>query len=205
MKYLTEAINLPHDRWVPRQLFQCQELNGQYEEALAGWKDYMERYPGSMTAVEVAPRFIMRNEGLLYESRAKELRAQAKQAANAEEAALLRQQADEYWAKARQTWDELADPFGEGRKMLMEALDMREEGRYLEAIAVLDKARWDTAALWLEFSELIIEIKQEADIPLSVSEAKSVMRDSEVGICPGMPKEEQERRMRVRETYEAGI
>ncbi len=205
VKYLTEAINLPHDRWVPRQLFQCQELNGQYEEALAGWKDYMERYPGSMTAVEVAPRFIMRNEGLLYESRAKELRAQAKQAANAEEAALLRQQADEYWAKARQTWDELADPFGEGRKMLMEALDMREEGRYLEAIAVLDKARWDTAALWLEFSELIIEIKQEADIPLSVSEKKSVMRDSEVGICPGMPKEEQERRMRVRETYEAGI
>ena len=77
-KYLSEAINLPHDRWVPRQLFQCQELNGQYEEALAGWADYVKRYPGSMTAVEVAPRFILRNQGLLYEKKAEDLRNEAR-------------------------------------------------------------------------------------------------------------------------------
>lgn len=205
VKYLSEAINLPHDRWVPRQLFQCQELNGQYEEALAGWKDYVERYPGSMTAVEVAPRFIMRNEGLLFEKKAEELRKQAKTSSNPEEVAALLKQADEFYTKARETWDKLADPFGEGRKMRMEALEMRESGRYLEAIAMLDKARWDTAALWQEFSNLIIEIKQEANIPLSVSEKKSVMRESEVGVCPGMPKEEQERRLKAAEEIQAGF
>lgn len=205
VKYLAEAIRLPHDRWVPRQLFQCQELNGQYEEALKGWKDYMERYPGSMTAVEVAPRFILRNQGLLYEKRVEELRNQAKETSDPAAAEQLRKEVEKNNTLARGVWDELADPFGEGRKMRMQALDMREEGRYLEALAVLDKARWDTAALWDEFSELIIDIKNEAEIPLSVSEKKSVMRESEVGICPGMPKDEQERRLRAKEEIEAAF
>ena len=52
---------------------------------------------------------------------------------------------------------------------------------------------------------LIIEIKQEANIPLSVSEKKSVMRESEVGVCPGMPKEEQERRLKAAEEIQAGF
>jgi len=203
VKYLSEAVRLPHDRWVPRQLFQCQELNGQHEEALAGWQDYVERYPGSMTAVEVAPRFILRNQGLIYEKRAEELRRQAKATDAPARAEQLKAEAEEYWRRARDTWNDLNDPFGEGRKMRMEALDMREEGRYLEAIAILDKARWDTAALWQEFSELIIELKQEAGIPLSVSEKKAVMRESEVGVCPGMPPEERERRLRAAEEIEA--
>jgi len=203
VKYLSDAINLPHDRWVPRQLFQCQELNGQYEEALAGWRDYVKRYPDSMTALEVAPRFILRNQGLLYEKKAEDLRKEIKKITDPVEAGNLRAQAQEYYDKARETWNELSDPFGEGRKMRMKALDMREEGRYLEAIALLDKARWDTAALWDEFSALIIEIKKEANIPLSVSEKKSVMRESEVGLCPGMPREEQERRMKAAEEIQA--
>ena len=124
---------------------------------------------------------------------------------DAAEAEKLRTQATEYYNKARETWNELSDPYGEGRKMRMEALDLREEGRYLEAIAMLDKARWDTAALWDEFSALIIEMKKEAKIPLSVSEKKSVMRETEVGICPGMPQEEQERRLKAAEDIQASF
>lgn len=165
----------------------------------------MKRFPGSMTAVEVAPRFILRNQGLLYEKKADDLRKEARNTVDEDKAKKLRAEANEYYDKARQTWNELADPFGEGRKMRMEALDMREEGRYLEAIALLDKARWDTAALWDEFSALIIEIKQEADIPLSVSEKKSVLRDTEVGICPGMPRDEQERRLKAAEEIQSGF
>ena len=50
VRYLSEAIRQPHDRWVPRQLYICKEMNGQYEEAVAGWQDYMKRFPESQTA-----------------------------------------------------------------------------------------------------------------------------------------------------------
>ncbi len=203
VRYLSEAIRVPHDRWVPRQLFLSYELNGQFEEALAGWQDYIERFPGSMTAVEVAPRFIMRNQGHIYEQRSHELRKQSYETDDPQQRETLQEQSTAYWERARETWRNLNDPYGEGRLMLMEGLDMRLDGRYLESIALLDKARWETAALWEELSDLIIEIKQEAGIPLSVSEKKAVLRESEVGICPGMPPEEQERRLRAIEEIEA--
>ena len=203
VRYLSEAIRVPHDRWVPRQLFLSYELNGQFEEALAGWQDYIERFPGSMTAVEVAPRFIMRNQGHIYEQRSHELRKQSYETDDPQQRETLQEQSTAYWERARETWRNLNDPYGEGRLMLMEGLDMRLDGRYLESIALLDKARWETAALWEELSDLIIETKQEAGIPLSVSEKKAVLRESEVGICPGMPPEEQERRLRAIEEIEA--
>lgn len=205
VKYLAEAIRLPHDRWVPRQLFICQELNGQYGDALEGWKDYVERYPDSMTAVEVAPRFIMRNEGLLFETEARVLREQARNTTDSAKAQQLRAEAEALWVKARNTWTILDDPYGEGRKLMMDALDLREEGRYLEAIAVLDKARWDTGALFQEFSSLIMEMKQEAAIPLSVSEKKALLRESEVGLCNGMPEEERQRRLQSAESIESSF
>ncbi len=203
VRYLSEAIRVPHDRWVPRQLFLSYELNGQFEEALAGWQDYIIRFPGSMTAVEVAPRFIMRNQGHIYEQRSHELRKQSYETDDPQQRETLQEQSTAYWERARETWRNLNDPYGEGRLMLMEGLDMRLDGRYLESIALLDKARWETAALWEELSDLIIETKQEAGIPLSVSEKKAVLRESEVGICPGMPPEEQERRLRAIEEIEA--
>lgn len=86
---------------------------------------------------------------------------------------------------------------------MMDALDLREEGRYLEAIATLDKARWDTGALFEEFSSLIMEIKLEAHIPLSVSEKKALLRESEVGLCSGMPDEERQRRLKSAESIES--
>ena len=205
VKYLTEAVALPHEQYVPRQLFLCQELNGQYEDALAGWKDYAARYPDSTISTEVAPRFILRNEGLILEKKAEALRRQAASAPDPAEAARLNASANETWEQARDVWGRVNDPFGEGRKMRMQALDLRQDGRHLEAIALLDKARWDSSDLWDEFSDLIIEIKQEADIPLTVSEKKAVLRESEIGICPGMPEAEKEKRLNAAREIEASF
>lgn len=205
VKYLTEAVALPHQDFVPRQLFLCQELNGQYEDALAGWKDYAMRYPESTIAQEVAPRFILRNEGLILEREAEALLRKAKSAADPAEAAQLTADAHASWEKAREVWSRVNDPFGEGRKLRMQALDLRQEGRQLEAIALLDKARWDSSDLWNEFSNLIIEIKQEANIPLTVSEKKAVLRESEIGICAGMPEVEKEKRLNTAKEIEASF
>ncbi len=205
VKYLSEAIRLPHDRWVPRQLFLCQELNGQYEEALAGWRDYIERYPGSMAAIDVAPRAMMRNEGMIFEKRSEALSLAAKQTSDPVEAESLRAQSVQNRQRAYDIWAQMNDPYGDGRQLRMQALDLRDQGRFLEAIAVLDKARWETAAIWQELSSMIIEIKKEAGIPLSVSEKKAVMRESETGVCPGMPAHERERRQRMVEEIESTL
>ncbi len=50
---------------------------------------------------------------------------------------------------------------------------------------------------------MIIKIKQEAKIPLTVSEKKAVLRDSVVGVCAGMPPEEREKRLRAAEELQA--
>lgn len=203
VKYLTEAVRLPHEQYVPRQLLLCQELNGQYEDALTGWKDYAARYPESTISQDVAPRFILRNEALILERDYEQFRRQALQTDDPDEKARLNARAEECWQKARAVWSEVNDPYGEGRKLRMDALELRREGRYLEAIAFLDRARWESSELWQEFSDLIIEIKQEADIPLTVSEKKAVLRDSVVGVCAGMPAEEREKRLRAAEELEA--
>lgn len=205
VKYLTEAVALPHEQYVPRQLFLCLELNGQYEEALASWKDYAERFRENPVVQEVAPRFIARNEGFLLENRAAELRKRARETVDNAEAERLNAEADALWEQARAVWESINDPFGEGRKMRMEALDMRQEGRYLEAIAFLDKARWEASDLFNDFSDLIIEIKQEAEIPLTISEKKAVIRESEVGLCAGMPEAEKEKRLRAAEALDSGL
>ncbi len=205
VKYLSEAVRLPHEQYVPRQLFLCQELNGQYEEALAGWKDYAARYPDSTISQDVAPRFIVRNEALIFERDYEQLRRQAAKTDDPAEKTRLEAQAQESWNKARSLWEQVNDPFGEGRKLRMDALELRKEGRYLEAIAFLDRARWESSDLWQEFSDLIIEIKQEAKIPLTVSEKKAVLRDSEVGVCAGMPPEEREKRLRAAEELQAAF
>ena len=205
VKYLSEAVRLPHDHYVPRQLFLCQELNGQYEEALVGWKDYVARYPESVITEDVAPRFIARNQGMIYERQYAEMVENARHAATPEEKQEYKERAKEYWRRARDVWSSINDPFGEGRELRMQALELREEGRYMEAIAFLDKARWESSQLWQEFSDLIIELKQESGIPLTVSEKKAVLRDSEVGICVGMPPEERAKRLRAAEEIEAAF
>jgi hypothetical protein len=62
-------------------------------------------------------------------------------------------------------------------------------GRYPEAVAVLDKARWQSGEYFDELSDLIIAYKQKGNIPLSLSEEKAVLRRAEGTRCPGMPDE----------------
>ncbi|MCX8065369.1 MAG: hypothetical protein N3G21_09395 [Candidatus Hydrogenedentes bacterium] len=189
VKYLTEAVKVPHERWVRRQLYICLELNGEYEKALEGWQDYMKRFPDN----PVAPRFILRNQGKIYEEKAKTLLAEASKENSTEEREKKISLAKEYKQKAREIWgklrDEENDPYGDYRLLFMEAMDLYEEGRYLEAVAVLDKARWESPSNFDEASDMIIKIKQEGGIPLTVSERKAVLRKAEGEKCQGMPEE----------------
>ncbi|MBW7864816.1 MAG: hypothetical protein H3C30_10445 [Candidatus Hydrogenedentes bacterium] len=193
VKYLSEAVRLPHERWVPRQLFISQELNGQFEEALAGWEDYVARFPGTQTATEVAPRRIQRNRAKIAEKRAADLRQMAAATNDPVEAEQLRIEAREARNAALAIWTTLGDKDGDAYRLRLEAIEMREQKRYLEAVALLDKARWELAELWDELSALIMDTKQEAGIPLSVSESKALLRNADAGICKGMPEAEQQK------------
>ncbi len=203
VRYLREAVRQPHDRWVPRQLYICMELNGQYAEALAGWQDYMKRFPGSDAAQEVAPRFVQRNTALIYEQRAEEAFAAVASAVDPQEAGAKRQEATEYEQRAIQIWNEMNEPFAEYRLARLHALDLVEEGRYMEAVAMLDKARWENPANFDAASDLMIEIKLRGGLPLSVSEKKAVLRREAGDICQGMP--EDIRRQRLEEAEAAGV
>ncbi len=193
VKYLSEAIRLPHERWVPRQLFISQELNGEYEKALAGWEDYIKNFPDSQTALEVAPRRIQRNKARIAEKAAEALMAQAAQAADPVEAERLKADALAKRQEALTIWTNLGDKDGDAFRLRLEAITLREQKRYLEAVALLDKARWELAELWDELSDMIMDIKKEAGIPLSVSETKAELRRSEAGVCPGMPEAERQK------------
>lgn len=186
VKYLSEAVRVPHDRWVPRQLFICQELNGQYTEAYQGWEKYMSMFPESQTAQEVAPRFMLRNQGLIAEKESLDDEKAAEAATGAESDA-LRAKAAEARDKAVAIYSQMNDPFGEFRKAIIQARELRREKRYLEAIAYLDKARWDYPAEFDEAANMMIDIKLEAGIPLSVSEQKEHLRQQSGQICKGMP------------------
>jgi len=193
VKYLSEAIRLPHERWVPRQLFISQELNGEYEKALAGWEDYIKNFPDSQTALEVAPRRIQRNKARIAEKAAEALMTQASQAADPAESERLKAEALAKRQEALTIWTNLGDKDGDAFRLRLEAITLREQKRYLEAVALLDKARWELAELWDELSDMIMDIKKEAGIPLSVSETKAELRRSEAGICPGMPEAERQK------------
>lgn len=200
VRYLREAVRVPHERWVPRMLYHAMESNQQYEEALAGWQDYQQRFPDTAGGEDTAPRFIQRNTALIYEQRAEEARAAARDAVDAAARQALLQEAAENEARAREIWEEMTlppddphapqeDAYAEARLLRMDAMHLVEQNRHREAIALLDQARWQSAGVWDEASDLIIEIKQQAGIPLSVSEQKAVLREieREMTNCIGAP------------------
>lgn len=187
VRYLSEAVRQPHDVWVPRQLNIALEKNGQYAEARAGWIEYQQRFPDQATSQEVAPRFIQRNTALIYEQRAEEALRQADAASDPSVAEEHRETAEENFRLAREIWEDMDDPYAEGRLLRMEALELLAEDRPLEAIALLDHARWESDDFFDEASEMIIDIKLEHDIPLSLSEEKAVLREQDGGGCAGMP------------------
>jgi len=91
VRYLKEARRYKHDQWVPRMLYRSMWLNGQYEEAIDGWEQYLEQFPDS----HQAKRFLQINKGYLAEARGEQARACAKSArAIAEELRFQAAQAD---------------------------------------------------------------------------------------------------------------
>lgn len=123
VKWLSEAIKRQHDRWVPRMLYQSMRKNGQYEEAIAGYKDYLEKHPENPNV----PRLIKYCEALLAEVKAakatermqaamdlaKDARAEAETATEqgdierAEEQKTIAEKQDQTAASERQTAQDL--------------------------------------------------------------------------------------------------
>ncbi len=181
VKYLSEAVRQRHDIWVERQLYICMELNHQYDEALEGWEDYQKKHPENT----VAPRFIERNKGLIKEREWAKALELAKEAQNPQDAAAYRAEADRLRTEAEKIWQSMAgdnnepEPFALGRILRMKALQLIDEGRYLEAIAVLQNAWTKSGSFAEEALNMIIDTKLEAGIPLSTSEKKAVLRREE--------------------------
>ena len=223
VKYLSEAIRYRHDRWVPRMLYRSMQLNGQHEDAIAGWEDYLERFPDH----DVAQRGLALNRALLAESRAEEaleasqeleeqvavlqrvvseLRDRIEQGASEEaqdpaligelaarqqELAQLRREtlqqiaeAEARFAEAVRGYTLLAGPddedtFAAARLLWMRARGYVQNARYLEAISLLDNARWLSNDIWMEATDEIIRVKKLADIELAYSERLYVERQRE--------------------------
>jgi tetratricopeptide (TPR) repeat protein len=189
--YLTEATKQRHESWVRRMLYHNLQANGQFEEARAGWEDYLRANPGHA----VAQRMIPINTALIKERdaaeagrKAEELRRQAGRArADGEEARAkqlereaeaLEEQQEALQAEARDIYTELnatlagGDEFAQARLWRMRAIKLHEEGRTLEALALLRQARMEVSTFFEEASEMIIEMCQEAGLPLNLSERK---------------------------------
>jgi hypothetical protein len=91
--------------------------------------------------------------------------------------------------------DELEDPFADvesdaafekisteqAAAYLEKAVDLTEAGRHYEAIGLLNQTRWDApdSAYFEKASDLMIKIKVENGIPLTISEKLKLERDAE--------------------------
>ena len=214
--YLKEATHHKHDTWVRSTLYRCLQYNGQYQDAIAGWENYIETFPDSRRAKEIAPRFISLNTALLFEQdaeaaldraheledKAKALREQAQanpadaERLNAEAAALDEsiaaerktysetiEQAVELWKMMNQTAQpgetEEKDSFAAARLARIEARNLIEEKRYYEAIAKLQNARFENDQFFWEASDMIVQTKKLAGIPLDLTEEMAEMRKQE--------------------------
>ena len=82
-------------------------------------------------------------------------------------------------------WNELYqdssdDVIAYGRIARNRAMKLWDDGRYMEAIAELDILRWQALHYFEEASDLIIEIKAEADIPYTLSEQMELLRRDDI-------------------------
>jgi hypothetical protein len=202
VKYLTEATKQRHESWVRRMLYHSLQSNGQYEKALEGWQDYLRNNPGH----QVAQRQIVILEGLMKEReaeeagrKAKQIRKQAAQArADGQEARAaqlereaegLEKENDRLYSEAREIWTDLnatmagGDKIAQARLMRMEALELYEEDRVLEALARLRYARFESSQYFEEFSDLIINMCLENELPLNLSERKLLLQREETRLA----------------------
>lgn len=106
------------------------------------------------------------------EAQAAELERQAQE---------LTKQRDALQAEARAIYTDLnantagGDEFAQARLWRMQALELHEQGRTLEALALLRQARMEVARFFQEASDLIIQMCIEADLPLNLSERKRIL------------------------------
>ncbi len=176
--YLSEAVKYKHDRWVPRMLYMSMQKNGQYEEAIEGWKDYLKRFPDNVNV----PRLIHFTEGLIEERGYEKYKALAA-ASTGKEAADALDMSELHFTQASDIWQEFADgayggdPIAYARGLRLKALAYIEQERYHEAVALLEQARWQAPVTFEEMSEIIIKIKQTAGMTLSRSEKHKIERD----------------------------
>ena len=192
--YLTEATKQRHESWVRRMLYHNLQDNGQLEEARAGWEDYLRANPGHAVAQRMIPintALIKERDAAQLETQAEELMRQARlaradgQETRAEqlerEAKALMEQEEALLAEAREIYTELnatiagGDEFAQARLWRMRALELHEQGRTLEALALLRQARMEVSTFFEEASEMIIEMCLEADLPLNLSERKRLL------------------------------
>lgn len=90
----------------------------------------------------------------------------------------LRAELRDYWARLH-AGDEEGEPIAVTRLKRLQALELYDQGRYLEAVAHLRAARWQSSDFFEEASELIIDILQEIGEPLNMSERKWLLEREE--------------------------
>lgn len=97
-----------------------------------------------------------------------------------QEASQQEAKAREHVEEARKIWKAIADreqdPLAEGRLIRLQVDELLRKGDYVEALALLDYARFQSNDLWQEFTDFIIEVKQKFGVPLNLSEQKDVFR-----------------------------
>lgn len=198
IKYLSQAIRLDHDRWVRRTLYRLQGLDERFEVSKAGWEDYLKNWPTNT----VAPRFIKLMEGEILDrdsnyaaEQARAAEVLAKRATERGDAAAAadwnakaaeaHQREQELYAETKTFWKSMSETEGDqgntdtyavARALRIEAAEQRSQGRYDEAVATLDIARFTSAEFWNKGTDLIIKYKLEGNLPMFLTETSYIER-----------------------------
>lgn len=218
VRYLKEARRYKHDQWVPRMLYYSMWKNGQYDEALAGWQEYAQQFPTSVQAQRFIPinmaylaeaksdQAAECAEAARIASATFTVQASEREAAgDAAGAADLRAQAMEAdrvvaemdtlsaqeLQSAKTIYEGMSgDSIAAYRLQRRIALDLAREGRASEAVAYLDVARNQYLESFDEISDLIIDLKLDAGLPLAVTEKYAIERRREAAAFarPDAPK-----------------
>lgn len=182
-KYLKEAVRYRHEPFVARVYYRTLLQNEQYAESRAGWQYYLDTYDSDH---EPSKRFLRYCDALIPQERGDQALERYNAAVEAGDTAASEAAKAELHAaydEARAVWDDIvanfgADPFGESRLLLMDAREDILAGRYYEAIGRLGQARSRVPLEYaLPLSDMLIEVKQLAGVPLNFSERMQVERD----------------------------
>jgi hypothetical protein len=150
--------------------YELQELVNGLQTEVNSLRDQVEQAPDESQKATLAAELALKRERLT------ELREKVLQTYNL---------ADDLFNRAAGAYDTLAGPEGEdtwavARLLWLRARAYVESERYLEAISLLDNARWQSDEIWDEATEEIISIKKLAAIELTVSEKLYIERQQEM-------------------------